>query len=414
MKFGLRSSFYFLSSVIVLTTRFWGINTNSNVRYVIMGLWVLYLSLNYLKRVSHQFEKKLINNSFGTMVFPYIFISVYTVMMWLFNSDVVFGNYTRLCSTLLYLVLSWAYACAGIYFFGKKGIDYLFWAGGCSYTLGSISCLLFTQGGTGLSQYIKGLLIGVDTSANYIMEVHDLTFAMGIFFIYYCFFEEKSEHWHKQKVVLSILFIVLGLKRIEILALVVAITFYVLLLKWGKKIKFRAYFCALVFTVISLLFVYIIKTNLISELVSMFGISGADGRIGYYLYANRYYSFDVSYLGKGWTWFSRYYQELYNSGFRIDGHGIAASLHSDILTMFIEIGFPLFILWVFYMFVHRAIKLTKYYGIQVGECVLLTTVFMFILYLTDNTLTYVDTQMLFCMAPMAVACTSRYGECDEE
>lgn len=405
---------YFLSSIIVLTTRFWGVNTNANVRYIVMAVWALYLLLNYTKSISHRFEKKLINDAFGTMMVPYVIIGTYTIGIWIFSGNVVLGNYTRLCSTLLYLVLSWLYACAGIYFFGKKGIDYLFWAGGCSYTLGSIACLLFTQGGSGLLQYLKGLAMGVDTSANYIMEVHDLTFAMGLFFIYYCFFEDKSESKHRQKVILSMVYIVLGLKRIEILALVVAVGFYYVLLKWGKKIRFRAYFCATVFTIISLGFVFIINTNIISKFVLAYGISRAEGRIGYYLYANKFYSFDVTYLGKGWTWFSRYYQGLYNSGFRIDGHGIAASLHSDILTMFIEIGFPLFIFWIFYMFAHRSVKFSRCYSIQVGESTLLTTIFMFILYLTDNTLTYVDTQMLFCMVPMAVAWVNEYKRWDDE
>ncbi|HFM6365798.1 TPA: hypothetical protein ACG838_002917, partial [Enterococcus faecium] len=59
--------------------------------------------------------------------------------------------------------------------------------------------------------------------------------------------------------------------------------------------------------------------------------------------------------------------------------------------------------WMFWLFFVKPIRLTKKFGLKTGECVLLLTIYMFILYLTDNTLTYPDTQMIFLLVPMIVS-----------
>jgi hypothetical protein len=198
----------------------------------------------------------------------------------------------------------------------------------------------------------------------------------------------------------------MGLKRVEVVALIVAVLAHFILLKWCKNIRFRAYFVTIVYVVISLLFVYLIYSGLLLKIVTQYGITGLKGRADYYTYANRYYTFSWNYLGRGWTYFSRQFQQLYYSGYRINGAAVPASIHSDILTMFIECGCPMFIFWIYYEFAYKSIVLSKKFGTSAGEASLLITIFIFILYLTDNTLIYTGTQIAFCLVPMTVSWTN--------
>lgn len=398
----LKKLLFIISSAIIFTSRFWGKNTSYNIRYALMLIWSLYFVMSYFSFHEMNEKKKIIRSNFFLVVAPFFAFFAYTLFLWLGESGVSFANYTRLCSTFLHLILAYGYACTAIYLFREKGINHLFWAGVCSYVFGSVLYLIFSFGLSGLNSYVRTLILGEESIANYAMEVHDLTFAMGIFFLYYLFFENKFERHHKTKIVVSVILILLGLKRIEILALCIATIVYILLLKRGKRINIRASICAVCAVAICLIYVYAIKSGIITAIMMKYGIDDS-GRLSYYIFSKSFYEFSGSYFGKGWTWFSRYFEQLYISGYRIDDYRIAASIHSDILVMFIEIGFVLFVLWVLYMFTARPIILAKQSGTLTGECVLLLTLYMFILYLTDNTLNYPDTQMLFLLAPMTVA-----------
>ena len=103
-------------------------------------------------------------------------------------------------------------------------------------------------------------------------------------------------------------------------------------------------------------------------------------------------------------------QNLYFAGFRIGGYGIAASLHSDILTMYIELGFVMMFVWMYYCFIYKTVRINKKYGITPSEYYLLSTIFMFILYLTDNTSTYFITQMVYFLLPLAL-CEGKDNRC---
>ena len=405
IRISVKEYFFIVSSVIILTTRFWGENVNYILRYSLMAVWDLYFALSYFSHRNKSAKNRVITSNFWLMVIPYICIFAYTIIIWAIQSSATFLNFSRLCSTFLYLILAYGYACTAIYLFREKGIDYLFWAGVCSYFCGSVLYLLVRYGFMGMRAYITTLIFGESSIANYAMEVHDLTFAMGIFLLYYMFFEDKSARHHKAKIVLSIILILLGLKRIEMLALCIAVLLYFVLIKWGKGIKVCTIVCGVAAVVISLVYIYVIDSGMLSALLLKYGIQD-NGRLSYYLYANKFYEYSIDFVGLGWTWFSRYFQQLYLSGYRIDGYRIAASIHSDILVMFIEIGFVLFVVWVFYMFITRTNVVTRKFGAVAGECVLLLTLYMFILYLTDNTITYTDTQTMFILAPMTAALKS--------
>ena len=333
---------------------------------------------------------------------PYLVFLIYTLIIWGFADNVIFRNYTRLASTILYLIFAWGFVCYGFYLFGKRALDYLFFAGVVSYVLGSIFPLAFYYGPVYVLQYFVNCLIGKEAAGSYYMEVHDLTFAMGFFFLYYLFFENKADNLHKPKVIMSLFMIVFGLKKIEILALFLSVAIYLLMMRKGKSTIFKSIIFFLAFTIGAFIYIYLIKSGLLEKLTVALGLD-AKNRIGYYSYAAKYFEITPFYWGLGYTYFSRLWAQLYYNRFRIDGYVIAAALHSDILVMYIEIGFFLFIWWIYYNFIKK-IKLTKKnYGNIVSECTLLLTIYLFTLYLTDNTSTYFITQMVYLLALMSVS-----------
>lgn len=400
MKIEKKKLLFLVSAVIVMTLRFWGINVNFFIKYIISGIWCFFLIIILIKNSS--FRAKNIRKQFILMVFPVFFMSAYAIIIWVVKSNNIIENAPRLVSTVLYMCLAWGFASIGYYYFGKKSIDYLFYAGCISYFLGSVLCLIFQYGVSGIILYVQSLVFGVENSANFVMEVHDLTFAMGIFFLYYLFFEDKNTKHHYMKVISSGLLIFLGLKRIEILALIIAIIIYFALLKWGKRITFRAVTLTIVFIIVSLGFVYMIDSGLLDQLVAIYDIN-TKGRLDYYGYAKQYFEMSPTFSGLGFTYFSELFANLFLSGFRINGYGVPPGIHSNILTLYIENGFVVFVLWIVYSFYIKTKKLCKKSGIVSAECYLLLTVFVFILYLTDNCFKYFDTQMVYFIIPLALA-----------
>lgn len=400
LKIEKKKLLFIISASIAMTLRFWGINMNIYVKYIISGIWCFFLIIILVK--NNSFRARNIRRQYFLMVLPIIIMSIYALIVWSLTSSNIIESVPRLSSTVLYMCLAWGFAGIGYYYFGKKSIDYLFYAGCISYFFGSVLCLVLQHGINGIVLYTQNLVTGVDSPFAFVMEVHDLTFAMGLFFLYYLFFEDKNTKHHYKKIVCSALLIFLGLKRIEILALIIAIILYYSLVRWGKKITFRAIVLTIVFVVVNLGFVYVISSGLLEELVALYDIN-TKGRLDYYGFAKQYFEMSPKFPGLGFTYFSKIFSDLFYSGFRINGHGVAPSIHSDTLILYIENGFFMFILWIVYSFYIKTKKLYKKCGLVSAESYLLLTAFIFILYLTDNCFKYFDTQMVYFIIPLALA-----------
>lgn len=401
LKYSFNKLVYFISALIVVTNQFGQIIVNQYFRFAIAAFWTFYL-LVIMLRGSNSTRVKNIYFHLRKALIPFAVFAVYSIMAWIIKGNGEIGNYTRLASTILYLALSYGFAGAGVLLFGANSINTLFYAGCLSYLLGSIIPVCLRFGFTDIVEFLLSTLNGVNTNVTSYMEVHDLTFAFGLFLIYFLFIEPSEERKHTRKIVIGIILIFLGLKRIELLALAATFIAYVLILKKAKTMRQRSSFFAVAFLVASLLFVWIIYDGTLLRLATLYGIDFKH-RLGYYEYAKEYYNFSPFFTGQGYTYFSKMWQGLYFSRFRIEGYAIAASLHSDILVMFIEVGFWGMIFWIFYYFKYLTMKFHRRYGILVSECYLLLTIYMFLVYFTDNTTTYTITQLVYFLIPLATS-----------
>ena len=398
MKVNIRAIPYIMASVIVVNSRIWSINIPYYIQCGVMFLWTSYLLLKLLVNTKTLY-KKVIYLNITLIAAPIVIMALYALIIWSFKSNIVFRNYTRLASTCVQLFLAWGFGASGYYLFKDKAIDYIFIGGVISYLSGSVLYVIWKYGFNNLMMYMWDTLLMRDSlwEINFAMEVHDLTFAMGLFFLFYSFCDKRKNR--KVKIIFSIMLIVFGFKRIEVLALIAVIIIYNLLLKWGKTIRYRATFIAICFAVGCFGFVYLIDSGVLELICNALSINSM-GRLGMYTYAKNFFEFSPLYMGTGYTWFSRMWGELYNSGFRIDGHVVAAAVHSSMLTFYIENGFVLTLLWIFYSFNGKVKIYRKHFGRKVAEGYLLITVYMFILYLTDNTFHYSGTQLVYFIIPL--------------
>ena len=121
------------------------------------------------------------------------------------------------------------------------------------------------------------------------------------------------------------------------------------------------------------------------------------GRLLTYNYVTEQYSnFSLFFPGIGFGHIDEILVDLVEQNFRIN-YVPVISLHSDILRMYIGVGFIVFGLWIIYQCYIRTNMINKHFGLKSAQIYMCLTLYIFILYLTDNTysLSYNGKYLLF-------------------
>ena len=82
------------------------------------------------------------------------------------------------------------------------------------------------------------------------------------------------------------------------------------------------------------------RYGVISRLLNSFGIDMM-GRDYLWSMANPYYEFSITYIGRGFEYVDTIIAQWYNDGLINQPY----PFHNDILKVFVEVGFPGFLLW---------------------------------------------------------------------
>lgn len=399
MKINLFKIFFVISTILCITNRFWGIDIWIYLKYFVAIIWIFMMFIDLIKKNADISINNKIAQQLYLMILPLIVIFIYTLLIWVFKDiNVSIRNFTRLCSTILYLIIAYLYALSGIHFFRKKTIDYIFISFCISYLFGSIIPFIINYH-DGFENIFSAIIIQTDYNRQY-LEVHDLTFAAGMLLLYYLLFDERKEINKLKYCFIATILVFLGFKRIEIFALIISIIFYYIFIK-NFKINSKLYIIFIIFISLNCIFIYSNSAGTLKYLIDQFGIN-TSGRLNLYEFAANYYDFSLFYLGTGFTYFSKLFENLWLEGFRINGYVIPASIHSDILVMYIEFGFLFFILYFVYYFIMKPKIFYKSMGVKTVNCYLVMTSYVFIMYLSDNVSSYFSTQMIYFMIPIIV------------
>lgn len=347
----------------------------------VIGLAVLY-ALFYPdeKRLREIWKPTLLYMSLMAALF------FWSMVIWIKNFATV-SSMIRSCSKLVFQSIAILTAVALVYLFREKAIE-LFTISIC-ITNGAIMLLCIPEYGVGASiQSLITCLVTFGDAVGYArqLEIHDLTFVFGQMILYYAVFAPRTTRQEKRKrwryLLACIWFFLVGMKRSAIPAVLLFILIALLLRK--RKVPSWLYptvgVCCILFF---LAFLYGVRNGIVSRLLNSVGVDMM-GRDYLWSMANPYYEFSVTYLGHGFEYVDTIIGQWYSAG--LINHPYP--FHNDILKVFVEVGFPGFLLWSGIQYVLTPLFWQRYADQETTLLYLCELGYMTVTYLTDNTAFY--------------------------
>lgn len=354
-------------------------------QFIVALLWVIYDYVNiiYTNGIKGRYsdEIKFFRKIYLT---PWIVIALYTLFIF-FNGlteNVPLITFIGSNTTILINIL---FAFSALHLFKEKALSNSIIALGIIYVLVTVNAIITRGPLIVITQFID-ILTTFNSDKNP-FEIGDCTFAAGLIFLVYLFYGRKHTKKERKYLFIFGFFIILGLKRIQILSMV-SVVFIGMMLKIVKS-KYSKnllmHIVTLAFVVVSTGFIFFIDSD--SNLLAWTGLDM--GRYHLYSFINDYFDYSIGFLGHGYG-FSNRFVEL-NTRFSI------TVLHSDIIRMFVEIGFLGFYIWMIYYLILARKTIEKNYGMDCACKYFFMTFYLFITYFTDNTVNYFVTQYFNCI-----------------
>lgn len=347
----------------------------------VIGLAVLYA-------LFYPDEKRLRELWKPTLLYMSLMVALFfwSMVIWI-KSFATVPSMIRSCSKLVFQSIAILTAVALVYLFREKAIE-LFTISIC-ITNGAIMLLCIPEYGVGASiQSLITCLVTFGDAVGYArqLEIHDLTFVFGQMILYYAVFAPRTTRQEKRKRWLYLLaccwFFLVGMKRSAIPAVLLFILIGLLLRK--RKVPSWLYptvgVCCILFF---LAFLYGVRYGIISRLLNSVGVDMM-GRDYLWSMANPYYEFSITYLGHGFEYVDTIIGQWYSAG--LINHPYP--FHNDILKVFVEVGFPGFLLWSGIQYVLTPLFWQRYADQQTALLYMCELGYMTVTYLTDNTAFY--------------------------
>ena len=258
----------------------------------------------------------------------------------------------------------------------------------------------------GLVNTIKTFLVPIgfynENSATTMLEVHELTYVLGILLIYYLF-HEKNLSKYRAKILIMILLFWLGNKRIGFAAIIIAALFVFLVRKRGLSKKMLA-LLGMCGVAICLVYIALLYDNRFFEIMSTYGINlmGRNNIYGFFL---RRTHFSPTYIGWGLSATSKAMEHM--SFAELGNLVVARGVHNDLLKIYVEFGFWGYILWLSFFMILLPLKLFKKFGKKTTTLYMALIIYAFVTYATDNTEGYPVFQVALFMIPLAASLTEK-------
>lgn len=362
----------------------------------VIGLAVLYA-------LFYPDEKRLRELWKPTLLYMSLMVALFfwSMVIWIKNFATV-SSMIRSCSKLVFQSIAILTAVALVYLFREKAIE-LFTISIC-ITNGAIMLLCIPEYGVGASiQSLITCLVTFGDAVGYArqLEIHDLTFVFGQMILYYAVFAPRTTRQEKRKRWLYLLaciwFFLVGMKRSAIPTVLLFILIALLLRK--RKVPSWLYptvgVCCILFF---LAFLYGVRNGIVSRLLNSVGVDMM-GRDYLWSMANPYYEFSVTYLGHGFEYVDTIIGQWYSAG--LINHPYP--FHNDILKVFVEVGFPGFLLWSGIQYVLTPLFWQRYADQETTLLYLSELGYMTVTYLTDNTAFYFWSTMALRLVTFAYA-----------
>lgn len=410
LRFKKNECVFFIAVFIVSIKYINGTDIGNKLANVTSLLWIIY---SFGQKKKYEF-KRIARVNLRLVLAPIIAMVVYTCILWLIKppsgAGTTMSYFTRLLSTNTYLVLQFLFVFSAFEMFGERTIEIIYQGLMANYTFMSIVPALIFCGPIEIAKYLF-LSDSVRGGVNAYLEVHDLTFALGILFIYYFVvgFRHRTNKNIKRLIFIGI-YIFLGYKRIEMAAIFLVLLYYYIVDINFKNLKRKTAVITGLVATLSLIFIGAIYSGLLDYLALEFGIN-FNYRLDTWAYWANRSSFSLAYPGLGTNFVDKdtYLMRL-SSGIIQDGHVLVAGMHSDLFKKYVELGFIPFCSWIIYILYGKIIYLNKRFGKVAADVYLLITLYIVVLYLTDNVYNYAICNACYFVVTMVTCLNAVYRE----
>lgn len=169
------------------------------------------------------------------MVRPRLVTFAYTAVLYVLYM-VDSGSEVFIGAAISETVQQFVFIAVGLAFFEiskEKAIQNIFIAVLINYSV-TLFVAFRSLGLSGVIGYLKSPGTALSSVTTY-FEIHGLMFALGILLIYFILFENKSVKQHRLKILVCLFFVYCGYKRIEFLAVVLAMLMFIFLKNKGIR-----------------------------------------------------------------------------------------------------------------------------------------------------------------------------------
>ena len=264
-------------------------------------------------------------------------LMVWTLAIWTHNLTEL-PSIVRGMSKLLYQGFGIAYAIGFVYLCRERAIDCFF--AGMVITNALIALLEIP--GYGLAASLRSVITCILTfgdAQGYVraLEIHDVTFLFGQFFVYYAALAPRGNAKERRacliKAVTAMFFMLLGLKRTAIPGAMLWAVYAAFVLRRRHPLRFVM---ATSVAMIAFFWAYLIaiRMGLFSAAMKLLGIDPM-GRDYIWGLASPYYSLSPAFTGRGFEAVDAIVSQWYHEG--ILNHPYP--FHNDILKVYVELGF---------------------------------------------------------------------------
>lgn len=320
------------------------------------------------------------------LILPHLAVVMASVPLWVFQmqrlTQVRRGIFDQVYG------ISILFAMAGIlYAFGQRGM-WLNLAAMLAANLITAVQVILENGFSVYWRELRSLIITFAGETGPViqqMEIHELTFALGVYLVYYVVNWKEVRRNRAARILLAptVFCFLSGFKRIGVAAIAAAVLVYLVMKAVARKRNALFWLMAVSFAAITVAFVYIclVKAGIFDYLASRFGLDTM-GRRELSSFIDRYYWIGLDFFGNGAGFVTRLFSDL-------PAEYTIRALHNDILMIYIDSGFWGFWIWMLCWLPLRVWSAYKKQGIQGGIVCLCLHICVLATAATDNTLWYI-------------------------
>lgn len=389
---------YIILMTFAFTTNYGDVVVNKNVQYIIAIIIIFVSFFNFISQYKNKENISYLNCFFKMYFIPPLLIHLYTIALMLIG--IVDSAYF---STNISMYIPILLALSSVHMFKENAFKYNLIALIFSWLLSILSSIAskginiipyaIMQGYFGISNSEWGI------NKNY-FELHDLILSLGCVLVYFIYYKNVKEKLSKKQIYIILLILIilaLGIKRITILGVLIAFVFIKCIKHISKEKKIKA--CKLIgimILIVCYIYIYILfNSNVLYEFCAKHNIN-LMGRDYYYDAIVTQGKFSVNFLGLGRNSVTKILTEQYE-------YLHVGGVHSDILKSYMENGFVVFGLWLWYYLIKITKTYAKKFDILSAVLYFSLTIYTFALYFTDNVENYFIYQIFYIVIPSTYA-----------